>query len=152
MVHLSKWGHLSLYFSSHLASSFLIDGVVVVVPVQEDVEAEREGEDEQGIPAKEGWMALPTSTSKGKSTNRPISSSPLFSQGVKLDGGFSVYLEGWTHSQSHHITLSEDGRKNSPNQKHDESRGNFVEHGHVDVVLAQSRVPPDHGYQNRPID
>ena len=44
------------------------------------------------------------------------------------------------------------GRKNSPNQKHDERRGNFVEHGHVDVVLAQPRVPPDHGYQNRPVD
>ena len=42
-----------------MTSSCLIDGVVVVVPVQEDVEAEREGEDEQGIPAKEeGWLFL----------------------------------------------------------------------------------------------
>ena len=40
--------------------------------------------------------------------------------------------------------------QNLPNEKHDERRGNFVEHGHVDVVLAQPRVPPNHGYQNRP--
>ena len=40
--------------------------------------------------------------------------------------------------------------QNLPDQKHDERRGNFVEHGHVDVVLAQPRVPPNHGYQNRP--
>ena len=39
--------------SVRIASSCLIDGVVVVVPVQEDVEAEREGEDEQGIPERE---------------------------------------------------------------------------------------------------
>ena len=37
-------------------------------------------------------------------------------------------------------------RNNLPNQEHDERSGNFVEHGHVDIVLAQSWVPPNHGY------
>ena len=32
----------------------LVDGVIVVISVKEDVEAEREGNDEQGIPAAEG--------------------------------------------------------------------------------------------------
>ena len=48
------------------------------------------------------------------------------------------------------VTYHRSERQNLPDQKHDERRGDFVEHGHVDVVLAQPLVPPDHGYQNGP--
>ena len=45
----------------------LIDGVIVVIPVQEDVEAEREGKDEQGIPTakRRGSIHRQTSTTCG---------------------------------------------------------------------------------------
>ena len=45
----------------------LVDSIVVVIPVQEDVEAEREGKDEQGIPTakRRGSIHRQTSTTCG---------------------------------------------------------------------------------------